>query len=156
MIQQCEIHDYLKMYIKFQELVKYSLRLGENVADLQKALELMLSVPNRAIDNKFLASIEGYRGNIHKLGRLLTHEWWTVTDKEGKSKERYIFLFKSRLLVCKVRRISEDRSVFVLKDIIKVKLNSTYTSQNSSLIVIVLFSYPKLTSTIKQTAIVSI
>lgn len=122
------------MYIKFQELVKYSLRLGENVADLQKALELMLSVPNRAIDNKFLASIEGYRGNIHKLGRLLTHEWWTVTDKEGKSKERYIFLFKSRLLVCKVRRISEDRSVFVLKDIIKVKLNSTYTSQNSSLI----------------------
>lgn len=81
----------------------------------------MLSVPHRAIDNKFIASIEGYRGNIHKLGRLLTHEWWTVTDKEGKSKERYIFLFKSRLLVCKVRRISDDRSVFVLKDIIKVK-----------------------------------
>lgn len=117
---------YPRNYFRFQELVKYSLRLGENVADLQKALELMLSVPHRAIDNKFLASIEGYRGNIHKLGRLLTHEWWTVTDKEGKSKERYIFLFKSRLLVCKVRRISEDRSVFVLKDIVKVKPNSPY------------------------------
>ncbi len=86
----------------------------------------MLSVPHRAIDNKFIASIEGYRGNIHKLGRLLTHEWWTVTDKEGKSKERYIFLFKSRLLVCKVRRISDDRSVFVLKDIIKVNSSSHY------------------------------
>lgn len=114
-------HEKKNFHLQFQELVKYSLRLGENAADLQKALELMLSVPHRAIDNKFLASIEGYRGNIHKLGRLLTHEWWTVTDKEGKSKERYIFLFKSRLLVCKVRRISEDRSVFVLKDIIKVK-----------------------------------
>lgn len=43
-------------------MVKYSQRLGENVADLQKALELMLSVPHRAIDNKFIASIEGYRG----------------------------------------------------------------------------------------------
>lgn len=47
-----------------QELVKYSLRLEENVADLQKALELMLSVPHRANDNKFLASIEGYRGIV--------------------------------------------------------------------------------------------
>lgn len=245
-----------------QELVKYSQRLGENVSDLQKALELMLSVPHRAIDNKFLASIEGFRGmlgttlqhsfaqtptifilyislslsvsqfilfffvnlsishsytytiyqsiwlshsytfqfppvqhntrtsilflyiccflsfssfiflslsrlrvqmrnvgrntrslclsrhhhhtlshvgrrewinrmwrdrnawhylgNIHKLGRLLGHEWWTVTDKDKKARERYLFLFKSRILVCKVRRISEDRSVFILKDIIKV------------------------------------
>lgn len=60
-------------------------------------------------------------GNIHKLGRLIAHEWWTVTpDKEAKSKERYVFLFKSRLLVCKVRRISDDRSVFVLKDIVKL------------------------------------
>ena len=42
--------------------MKYSQRLGENVSDLQKALELMLSVPHRAIDNKFLASIEGFRG----------------------------------------------------------------------------------------------
>lgn len=59
-------------------------------------------------------------GNIHKLGRLLGHEWWTVTDKDKKARERYLFLFKSRILVCKVRRISEDRSVFILKDIIKV------------------------------------
>lgn len=50
--------------------MKYSLRLGENVSDLQKALELMLSVPHRAIDNKFLASIEGFRG---MLGTNLNH-----------------------------------------------------------------------------------
>lgn len=43
-----------------------------------------------------------------------------MIDKDGKSKERYLFLFKARILVCKVRRISEDRSVFVLKDIIRV------------------------------------
>lgn len=48
-------------------------------------------------------------------------EWYTVIDKEGKSKERYLFLFKARILICKVRRISEDRSVFILKDIIRVR-----------------------------------
>lgn len=85
-------------------------------------MDLFLSVPNRATDNKFLASIEGYRGNIYKLGRLLTHDWFTVTDPEGKAKERYLFLFKARILICKVKRVSDDRSVFVLKDIIKVRI----------------------------------
>ncbi|XP_046590121.1 obscurin isoform X9 [Neodiprion lecontei] len=80
----------------------------------------MLGIPHRATDNKFISNIEGYKGNIHKLGRLLTHEWFSFIDKDNKSKERYLFLFKARILVCKVRRISEDRSVFVLKDIIRL------------------------------------
>ncbi|XP_052748804.1 obscurin isoform X5 [Galleria mellonella] len=111
------INDY---QLLLKELVKYSKRIGEDCTDLQKALELFLSVPNRATDNKFIASIEGYRGNIYKLGRLLTHDWFTVTDAEGKSKERYLFLFKARILICKVKKVSDDRSVFVLKDIIKL------------------------------------
>lgn len=57
--------------------MKYSLRLGENVSDLQKALELMLSVPHRAIDNKFLASIEGFRG---MLGTNLNHNSCTKSQ----------------------------------------------------------------------------
>lgn len=47
--------------------------------------------------------------------------WYYVQDAEDpKGHQRYCFLFKSRILVCKVRRITEDRSVFVLKDIIRV------------------------------------
>lgn len=49
-----------------------------------------------------------------------------MIDKEGKSKERYLFLFKARILICKVRRISEDRSVFILKDIIRVRKDREY------------------------------
>jgi len=60
---------------------------------------------------------------------LCFQEWYTVIDKEGKSKERYLFLFKARILVCKVRRISEDRSVFVLKDIIRVREYISIISQ---------------------------
>lgn len=102
-----------------QELVRYSACLGENNADLQKALELMLSVPHRAQDDKFTSSIEGYKGSVHKLGRLLAHDRFSVTFGDV-TKERYLFLFKARVLICKVRRISEDRSIFQLKDIIRV------------------------------------
>lgn len=47
-------------------------------------------------------------------------DWFTVSDRDRKCKERYLFLFKARILICKVRRISDDRSVFVLKEIIRV------------------------------------
>ncbi|KAL3285163.1 hypothetical protein HHI36_019282 [Cryptolaemus montrouzieri] len=79
----------------------------------------MLSIPSRAEDDKFTSSIEGYRGSIHKLGRLIAHDWFSVTSG-NLVKERYLFLFKARILICKVRRISDDRSVFQLKDIIKL------------------------------------
>ncbi|XP_073813115.1 obscurin isoform X2 [Musca autumnalis] len=80
----------------------------------------MLSVPSRAYDSALLNSIEGYRGNIGKIGRLLQHEWWTVIDKESKAHERYVFHFKSRLLICKVRKISDQKSIFALQELIKL------------------------------------
>lgn len=111
------------MYCLLQELVRYSACLGEDNSDLQKALELMLSIPHRAQDDKFTNSIEGYRGSIHKLGRLLAHDWFSITF-DNTTKERYLFLFKARILICKVRRISEDRSVFQLKDIVRVSVGN--------------------------------
>nr|NP_001286806.1 obscurin, isoform H [Drosophila melanogaster]AHN56601.1 obscurin, isoform H [Drosophila melanogaster] len=113
------INDY---QLLFKDFIKYSLSLKENVKDLERALELMLSVPSRAYDNRFLSSIEGCRGNIYKLGRLLLHAWCNVVDKEGKAHDRYCFLFKSRILVTKVRKISENRSVFILQNIVKLPL----------------------------------
>ncbi|KAF7277471.1 hypothetical protein GWI33_007184, partial [Rhynchophorus ferrugineus] len=101
------------------ELVRYSACLGETNQDLQKALDLMLSVPHRAQDDKFISSIEGYKGSFHKLGRLLAHDRFSVSFGDV-TKERYLFLFKARVLICKVRRISEDRSIFQLKDIIRL------------------------------------
>lgn len=110
-----------------QELVKYGAALGEDTADLERALELMLSVPHRAQDHKFISSIEGYRGSLHKLGRLIAHEWFSVVSGVGSgdtvtdtAKDRYVFLFKARLLVCKVRRVSDERSVFQLKLVVRL------------------------------------
>ncbi|XP_039955250.1 obscurin-like isoform X3 [Bactrocera tryoni] len=111
------INDYQFL---LKELIKYSHNVPENTKDLQKALELMLSVPNRAFHNKLLSSIEGYRGNIYKIGRLLNHDWWTIKDSAQKSHDRYLFLFKSRILISNLRKINEERSIFVLQNIIKL------------------------------------
>ncbi|XP_045774491.1 obscurin isoform X8 [Maniola jurtina] len=110
------INDY---QLLLKELVKYSKRLGDDCTDLQKALELFLGVPTRATNNLFIDSIEGYRGNIYKLGRLLTHDWFTV-DFGDKPKNKYLFLFKARLLICEVVNVGDGRSVFVLRYIVKL------------------------------------
>ncbi|XP_058062873.1 obscurin [Anopheles bellator] len=80
----------------------------------------MLSVPSRAANNRFLENIEGFRGNLQKLGRVLAHEYFGVRDRENKIKERYLFLFKSRILITKAKRLSDDRSIFILKDIVRL------------------------------------
>lgn len=54
------------------------------------------------------------------LFMFIFQDWFTVSDRDGKCKERYLFLFKARILICKVRHIADDRSVFVLKDIVRV------------------------------------
>uniref|UniRef100_A0A0K8S7R4 DH domain-containing protein n=1 Tax=Lygus hesperus TaxID=30085 RepID=A0A0K8S7R4_LYGHE len=111
------INDY---QLLLKELVKYCEKLGEDTTDLEKALELMLGIPHRADDLKYLNNIEGYHGDIHKLGRLLRHNWFKVKGKDGKTHDRYLFLFKARILVCKVRKISDNRYVFLLKEIIRL------------------------------------
>ncbi|CAK1544365.1 unnamed protein product [Leptosia nina] len=110
------INDY---QLLLKELVKYSKRLGDDCNDLQKALELFLGVPNRATNNLFISSIEGYRGNIYKLGRLLTHDWFTV-EIEGTKENLYLFLFKARILLSRIKKVSDDRSVFVLQHIVRL------------------------------------
>lgn len=54
-----------------------------------------------------------------KIFRLLTHDWFTV-DFGNKPENKYLFLFKARILICAVEKVAEDRSVFVLGYIVKV------------------------------------
>ena len=61
----------------------------------------------------------------------IIQEWFTVTDSRGRARDRYLFLFKARILVTKVRRVTDDRNLFLLKDIIKVKLEQALDSDNS-------------------------
>nr|XP_053630391.1 obscurin-like [Cherax quadricarinatus] len=113
------LNDY---QLLLRELVKYSSRLGDDTTDLQRAYDLMQTIPQRATDAKFITSIEGFKGNLFKLGRLIRHDWFSVKEAGQKARDRYLFLFKARILITKVKRIGEDRSVFILKDIIRVSI----------------------------------
>lgn len=65
--------------------------LGEDTTDLERALELMLWIPTRCNDLKFITNIEGFHGNLHKLGRLIRH----VSSK--------FFTFCAKAAECKIK-----------------------------------------------------
>ncbi|XP_071523599.1 protein Obscurin-like isoform X2 [Panulirus ornatus] len=121
------LNDY---QLLLRELVKYSARLGDDIGDLQRAYDLMQSIPQRATDAKFITSIEGFKGNLFKLGRLIRHDWFSVCEAGQRARDRYLFLFKARILITKVKRIAEDRSIFILKDIIRLPETSLGSLDN--------------------------
>ncbi|KAH7982907.1 hypothetical protein HPB52_008091 [Rhipicephalus sanguineus] len=75
------LSDHLKLPIQrindyqllLKELIKYTARLHEDFSDLQRALDFMQAIPQRASDLQYINAIEGYHGNIHNWGRVIKH-----------------------------------------------------------------------------------
>ncbi|VDK55403.1 unnamed protein product [Gongylonema pulchrum] len=65
---------------------------------MQKALELTMSVPERAADMVYIRNIEQYPGDLNKLGRLYRHDAFMVREGDDEPVERYLFLFKNKIM----------------------------------------------------------
>ncbi|KAL3190991.1 hypothetical protein MRX96_019233 [Rhipicephalus microplus] len=89
------LSDHLKLPIQrindyqllLKELIKYTARLHEDYSDLQRALDFMQAIPQRASDLQYINAIEGYHGNIHNWGRVIKHttESEIVDDGEDEA-----------------------------------------------------------------------
>ncbi|GFS49289.1 obscurin [Trichonephila inaurata madagascariensis] len=114
--------DHLKLPIQrlndyqllLKELIKYSSRLNEDTTDLQKALDFIHSINTRTKDLLYIQTIEGCKGDLLKIGRILKHEVFDVCEgNEVSASERYVFLFKGRVFVTEKRITSEKESYHV-------------------------------------------
>ncbi|XP_075532272.1 obscurin isoform X7 [Dermacentor variabilis] len=121
------LSDHLKLPIQrindyqllLKELIKYTARLHEDYSDLQRALDFMQAIPQRASDLQYINAIEGYHGNIHNWGRVIKHGWFDVTDAKNREQLRYLFLFKGRLCITEVKKIRANRNIYLVKNVIK-------------------------------------
>uniref|UniRef100_A0A1I7VN87 PH domain-containing protein n=1 Tax=Loa loa TaxID=7209 RepID=A0A1I7VN87_LOALO len=82
----------------FEEFVKYASRAKLNTKTIQRALELLMSIPERVADMIYIRNIEQYPGDLTKLGRLYRHDSFLVWESEQQPTERYVFLFKNKLM----------------------------------------------------------
>ncbi|XP_067119962.1 muscle M-line assembly protein unc-89-like [Centruroides vittatus] len=123
------LSDHLKLPIQrindyqllLKEVLRFTAKLNEETEDLEKALEFMQAIPQRIVDLKYLNSLHGYKGNVHKLGRILRKEWFEVTDENNVAKEKFVFLFKRHIFVTDERKVSDDNSLYIVKNIVKIQ-----------------------------------
>ncbi|KAL3124200.1 hypothetical protein niasHT_004789 [Heterodera trifolii] len=86
----------------FKEIIKYSLRVQQqqNAKVMQKALELIQSVPKRAQEMEFTKNLLDYSGDIGRLGRIYRHDLFTVWEDDAQqASEKYIFLFRNKMML---------------------------------------------------------
>ncbi|TKR95911.1 hypothetical protein L596_010015 [Steinernema carpocapsae] len=95
-----EANDRMKQYEEFfKEFIKYSSRASCNTGSMQKALELIKSVPRRTVDMDIINNIKNYPGDKNRLGHLYRHDFFQVWEGEGESVDRYVFLFKNKVMI---------------------------------------------------------
>ncbi|CAD5207133.1 unnamed protein product [Bursaphelenchus okinawaensis] len=95
-----DIPDRISKYEDyFREIIKYSARANCSTKSMQKALELIQSVPRRAQDLSLTNKITKYPGEISRLGGIVRHEDFDVWEDDGAVQDRHVFLFKNMLLV---------------------------------------------------------
>ncbi|XP_054708128.1 obscurin-like [Uloborus diversus] len=111
------INDY---QLLLKELIKYGARLKEDTSDLERAHDFMQAIPQRIVDLQYINSIQGYKGNLHKLGRILKHDWFEVFEPSGMRRERFALLFKGRIFVTDHKRVGTYRSIYLVKHVIKL------------------------------------
>ncbi|KAE9550266.1 hypothetical protein FO519_006527 [Halicephalobus sp. NKZ332] len=95
-----EIGERIKQYADFfKEIIKYSARAGTSTKSMQKALELIQGIPKRAEECIYTDNIEHYPGDRNRLGKIYRHDLFQVWEGDEPPQDRYIFLFKNKLMI---------------------------------------------------------
>ncbi|CAI2304070.1 unnamed protein product [Caenorhabditis sp. 36 PRJEB53466] len=94
-----EIADRMVQYQNyFKEFVKYSARAHGSSKSIQKALELVTTIPQRVQDLEFTHNLKQHPGDVGKLGRIIRHDAFQVWEGDEEPKLRYVFLFRNKMM----------------------------------------------------------
>jgi hypothetical protein len=124
-----------QQYLK--ELIKYTARAELSTESLQRALELMLSIPRRATDLNYIKNIQDFPGDTVKLGRLLRHEQFRVWegDQSSDGQLRYVFLFKSKLVFTERQDPEDPEELPEFKHVATIRLDKYDVKEEGDLII---------------------
>ncbi|XP_068092702.1 triple functional domain protein isoform X2 [Hyperolius riggenbachi] len=92
------IHRIMKYQQILKEFLKYSKKACVDVAEVEKAIEVMSIIPKRCNDLMNVGRLQGFDGKIVAQGKLLLQDTFLVSDQDTglspRCKERRVFLFE--------------------------------------------------------------
>ncbi|CAF0832793.1 unnamed protein product [Brachionus calyciflorus] len=121
------VQRIMKYQLMLKEIKKYMDKEGKNCASIDRAIEIMVTVPKNADDMMNVGRLQGFEGRITAQGRLLLQDTLFVqepddpkqskkSDKQTKLKERRVFLFQQIIIFSEMigsnKKFTSPRYIF--------------------------------------------
>ncbi|XP_069826448.1 rho guanine nucleotide exchange factor 25 isoform X2 [Dendropsophus ebraccatus] len=96
------VQRIMKYQLLLKDFLKYYSKAGQDITELEKAVEVMCFVPKRCNDMMNLGRLQGFEGKITAQGKLLQQDTFMVIEQEcsflTRGKERRVFLFEQLII----------------------------------------------------------
>ncbi|KAM4612901.1 rho guanine nucleotide exchange factor 25 [Polymixia lowei] len=96
------VQRIMKYQLLLKDFLKYYDKAGRDIADLERAVEVMCFVPKRCNDMMNVGRLQGFEGKITAQGKLLQQDTFSVSEQENsflsRPKERRVFLFEQLVI----------------------------------------------------------
>ncbi len=122
------VQRIMKYQLMLKEIKKYMAKEGQDCKTIDRAIEIMVTVPKNADDMMNVGRLQGFEGRITAQGRLLMQDTLLVNepDSDGKKlskkeaqlklKERRVFLFQQIVIFSEMigstKKFTSPRYVF--------------------------------------------
>ncbi|XP_063778783.1 triple functional domain protein isoform X1 [Pseudophryne corroboree] len=120
------VQRIMKYQLLLKDFLKYSKKACMNIAELEKAVEVMCIIPKRCNDMMNVGRLQGFDGKIVAQGKLLLQDTFLVNDQDSgllpRCKERRVFLFEQIVIFSEPLDKKRGYSMpgFLFKNSIKV------------------------------------
>lgn len=102
------VQRIMKYELLLKAIMKYTEKAGEDIKNLQRAIEVMCIIPGAANDMMSVGRLQGFEGKVTAQGRLLLQDTMEVCEQTSKStlermnfRERKAFLFEQIIIFSK-------------------------------------------------------
>lgn len=99
------VQRIMKYELLLKAIMKYTEKAGEDIKNLQRAIEVMCIIPGAANDMMSVGRLQGFDGKVTAQGRLLLQDTMEVCEQTSKNtlerinfKERKAFLFEQIII----------------------------------------------------------
>jgi hypothetical protein len=136
------IQRIMKYQLMLKEIKKYMAKEKIECKNLDRAIEIMVTVPKNADDMMNVGRLQGFEGRITAQGRLLLQDTLLVYEPDGqksskqlKFKERRVFLFQQIIIFSEMigsnKKFTSPRYIFKCDIKVSFFIESLVSSMNS-------------------------
>ncbi|XP_069010863.1 rho guanine nucleotide exchange factor 25 isoform X1 [Embiotoca jacksoni] len=97
------VQRIMKYQLLLKDFLKYYIKAGRDIEELQRAVEVMCFVPKRCNDMMNVGRLQGFEGKITAQGKLLQQDTFSVSEQEAgllsRARERRVFLFEQLVIL---------------------------------------------------------